>query len=149
MNYMGYQAYPNQATMDRVSQSIMQQPQGNYYMPQQPQQQSYASNTNITFVNGIEGAKAMQLQPNSSQLMMDSDNTMFYVKSTDNLGIAKISAYSFTEVDLNNLGSVIKADSQPKEPEVTGEQYNALLAKVEELERFKNHAEEKLQGLID
>ena len=59
----------------------------------QPMQQ----NTNITFVNGIEGAKAFQLSPNSSVLMMDSENQKFYVKTTDNLGVAKITSYSFSE----------------------------------------------------
>lgn len=47
--------------------------------------QSFQSQTNITFVNGIEGAKAFQLRQNSNVLLMDSDNSKFYVKSTDNL----------------------------------------------------------------
>lgn len=52
--------------------------------------QSFQSQTNITFVNGIECAKAFQLRQNSNVLLMDSDNYKFYVKSTDNLGIANI-----------------------------------------------------------
>ncbi len=149
MNYTGYQPYPNQVTVDRLSQSMMtpQSQQGNYYMPQQPQTQNYSSNTNITFVNGIEGAKGLQLPPNSSQLMMDSDSTMFYVKSTDNLGIAKISAYTFTEVDLNDLGRVVKREEVP--PQVTLEDYNKLLSKVEELDKFKQLAEDKLASLME
>ena len=57
--------------------------------------QSFQSQINITFVNSIEGAKAFQLRQNSSVLLMDSDKSKFYVKSTDNLGIANISSYSF------------------------------------------------------
>lgn len=59
--------------------------------------QNFQAQTNVTFVNGIEGAKAFQLRPNSNVLLMDSDNSKFYVKSTDNLGIANISSYSFVE----------------------------------------------------
>ena len=57
--------------------------------------QFFHAQTNITFVNCIEGANAFQLRPNSNALLMDSYNYKFYVKSTDNLGIANISSYSF------------------------------------------------------
>lgn len=35
-------------------------------------------------------------------LLMDSDNSKFYVKSKDNLGVAKISSYTLTEDKISN-----------------------------------------------
>lgn len=52
--------------------------------------QNFQAQTNITFVNSIEDDNAFQLRPNSNVLLMDSNNSKFYVKSTDNLGIANI-----------------------------------------------------------
>lgn len=57
--------------------------------------QNFHTQTNITFVNGIEGAKAFKLRPNSNVLLMDSDNYKFYIKSTDNFGIVNIKTYIF------------------------------------------------------
>lgn len=95
--------------------------------------QNFQAQTNITFVNGIEGAKAFQLRLNSSVLLMDSDNSKFYVKSTDNLGIANIILYSF--VEYKNLHIENVAVSQPSN---TGEQntklYEEMKTKVSELE---------------
>lgn len=59
--------------------------------------QNFQTQTNITFVNCIEGDKVFQLRPNSNVSLMDSDNYKFYVKSTDNLGIVNINSYSFVE----------------------------------------------------
>ena len=94
--------------------------------------QSFQSQTNITFVNGIEGAKAFQLRQNSNVSLMDSDNYKFYVKSTDNIGIANISSYSFVED--KNLPIENVAASQPSN---TGEQntklYEEMKTKISEL----------------
>lgn len=52
--------------------------------------QNFQEQTNITFVNGIEGAKAFQLRPKSNVLLMNSSCYKFYTKSTDNFGIVNI-----------------------------------------------------------
>lgn len=94
--------------------------------------QSFQAQTNITFVNGIKGAKDFQLRQNSNVLLMDSDNYKFYVKSTDNLGIANISSYSF--VEYKNLPVENVAANQPSN---TGEQniklYEEMKTKISEL----------------
>ena len=48
-----------------------------YQQNQQLQNSNMQTDTNITFVNGIEGAKAFQLRPNQSVILMDSDNSKF------------------------------------------------------------------------
>lgn len=109
-----------------------------------PQQQT---DTNITFVNGIEGAKAFQMRPNQSVILMDSDNSKFYVKSTDNLGVAKISSYSFTEDEISQA----KVQSQANTADsvaISKEEYSAILNKISELEVKTNELNSKLSELL-
>lgn len=108
---------------------------------------NFQEQTNITFVNGIEGAKAFQLRPNSSVLLMDSDNSKFYVKSTDNLGIANITSYNFVED--KNLPVKNIAASQPSN---TGEQntklYEEMKTKISELESKVDELQSKLNEVL-
>lgn len=105
--------------------------------------QSFQAQTNITFVNSIEFSKAFQLRTNSNVFLMDSDNSKFYVKSTDNLGIANINSYSFVED--KNLQVENVAANQPSN---TGEQntklYNEMKNKIDELDYNVNELQSKL-----
>lgn len=108
--------------------------QGGGYQPQNYQNSpSFSQNTNITFVNGIEGAKAVQLSPNSNVLLMDSDNSKFYVKSTDNLGVPKITSYSFTE-DTNLPVASLTPANLGELGVVTTEEFTEVTKKLTELE---------------
>lgn len=66
---------------------------------QAPQTQTMAQNNNhaggITWVNGIEGAKAYQLAPNTTALLMDSEGSRFYIKTTDTSGMPTIRPDAF------------------------------------------------------
>lgn len=72
----------------------------NYQQAQQaqtiPQNNNHAGG--ITWVNGIEGAKAYQLAPNTTALLMDSEGSRFYIKTTDTSGMPTIRRFSFTEI---------------------------------------------------
>lgn len=109
--------------------------------------QSFQSQTNITFVNCIECAKAFQLRPNSNVLLMDSDNYKFYVKSTYNLGIVNIRTYIFVED--KNLHSENVAANQPSN---TGEQntkiYEEMKNKIDELESKVIELQSKLNEVL-
>lgn len=109
--------------------------------------QNFQAQTNITFVNGIEDAKAFQLRHNSNVLLTDYDNSKFYVKSTDNLGIANISSYSF--VKDKNLPIENVAANQPSN---TGEQntklYEEMKNKVSDLESKVDELQSKLNEVI-
>lgn len=89
-NYGQFPTYSAISSYGQIAGQNAQQSPNNYYQNFQPQSSNFNQQTNITFVNGIEGAKAFQMSPNSSALLMDSDNSKFYVKSTDSLGVAKI-----------------------------------------------------------
>jgi len=70
--------------------------QNNYY----PQRMYNTVNNNgITWVQGIEGAKAYQLMPNSNILLMDSENEgIFYIKISDNVGMCNLRTFKFEEI---------------------------------------------------
>ena len=89
-NFQQNQSFNNYLPYNRYTANLAQQ-NANF------NNQSFQSQTNITFVNYIECAKAFQLRQNNNVLLMDSDNYKFYIKSTDNLCIANISQYSFVE----------------------------------------------------
>lgn len=66
-------------------------------MPNQPQYRM--NNSGITWVQGIEGAKAYQLFPNSNALLMDSEtNDTFYIKTSDNIGMCNLRKFKYSEV---------------------------------------------------
>lgn len=54
----------------------------------QQQAQPTVQGSSITFVNGLEGAKGYMLPPNNTVILTDSDNSKFYIKSTDAVGMA-------------------------------------------------------------
>lgn len=69
----------NQAPMDQLSQLRQQQVQ--------PMQQPAQQGGGILWVQGEEGAKAYMVAPGSSVLLMDSENSSFYIKSSDASGM--------------------------------------------------------------
>ena len=63
----------------------------NTYYPQQ--------NNGINWVQGIEGAKAWQLPPNSNVLLMDSENdNRFYIKISDAVGMCNLRIFNYSEI---------------------------------------------------
>lgn len=59
------------------------------------------SNQTYAYVNGIEGAKAYQVYPNQTMLLMDSEKPVFYFKSSNAIGQTSIKAFKFEEIDIN------------------------------------------------
>lgn len=56
----------------------------------------YNNNQQIIKVNGINGANAYQLMPNSSVLLLDATSPRIYLAQTDGAGYKTISAYKLT-----------------------------------------------------
>jgi len=77
------------------------QPQS--YLPQSYQPQSYQQvsttqpNYGIQWVQGTEGARAYILPPNSSALLMDSETSTFYIKTTDASGMPSLRIFDYVE----------------------------------------------------
>lgn len=89
--YNPYQQYP-------YTQGNTQQ----FQMPQQPQAQVQQTNyLPLTFVNGIEGAKAFIVNPNQVIYLKDSDSNLLFEKKADSQGKYTITAFELKQVDYN------------------------------------------------
>lgn len=128
--YMGGYNYgqyynPLQPQMDRLAQMQAQ------YQQQQPQVPQ--TNQGILWVQGEAGAKSYLVAPNTSVLLMDSENSQFYIKTTDQAGMPTLRTFVYQEV----TGATQNAQKQPEEnldnKYVTRQEYNDLRGKYEEL----------------
>lgn len=139
-NFQQNQSFNNYITYNSYTANLAQQ-NANF------NNQNFQAQTNITFVNGIEVAKAFKLRPKSNVLLMNSDNSKFYVKNTDNFGIANIYSYSFVEE--KNLPVENVAANQPSN---TGEQntklYEEMKNKISELESKVDELQSKLNDVL-
>lgn len=68
-------------------------------MMQNPYLQNQQTTNGINWVQGIEGAKAWQLQPNSNIVLLDSENDgKFYIKTSDNVGMCNLRMFKYEEI---------------------------------------------------
>lgn len=98
-------------------QQQMQQNQFSQFQQTQPQ----IPTQNLIRVNGIDGAKAYQMTPNSTVALFDSNEDILYVKSTDGAGFPQIRKFRFVEIQ----------ESQTQQTE------NVDFVSREEFENFK------------
>lgn len=112
------------------------------YQQQQPQMQNpqptMQMQSNIEYVNGIEGAKAFILPPNTQKLLLDSDNSFFYIKTTDTQGKPTVKRFKYVDVDAEQSPK----EETPKVKYATMEQLGQLSDRLNDLskdiERMKN-----------
>lgn len=92
-----------------------------------------AQNNGIIWVQGVEGAKAYQIAPNSNVLLMDSENDgRFYIKTCDNIGMCSLRYFDYSETS----AATIKA------PEFDTTQFvtkNELAAVINDLKEGLKH----------
>jgi len=72
-------------------------PYNNFQQPNQSQSNNNQSQNNIIWVKGKENARSMQLKPNSTVILLDSETGKFYIKTTDDIGLGKLRVFSYTE----------------------------------------------------
>lgn len=78
-------------------------PINNPFFSQPNYQNRMTNNNRITWVNGIEGAKAFQIEPNSNILLLDSDTQgRMYIKTCDNIGMCNLRIFTYEEVTENS-----------------------------------------------
>lgn len=66
-----------------------------------------SNNNGIVWVQGVEGAKAYQLMPNSNAMLMDSENdNIFYIKVSDNVGMCTLRTFRYEEITSTPTNSV-------------------------------------------
>ena len=74
--------------------------QGQQQNPYIQQRATYPVQSNgIIWVQGVEGAKAYQMSPNSIMQLMDSENDgIFYIKVSDNIGMTTLRVFRYEEI---------------------------------------------------
>ena len=93
------------------------------HIPPTPQQSN-----SITWVQGIEGAKAYPVGAGNSVLLMDSDNQFMYIKSADNAGMPTLKIYAYSEVTETKT---------PEEPKIDMAEYVTKTELEEALAKIK------------
>lgn len=139
-------AYPNQfsqpyqytyqpqvpAPMDRLAQLQAQQYQ---MMPTQMSGTSQPPQTNqgLLWVQGEAGAKSYLVAPNTTVLLMDSEGSRFYLKSTDNAGMPSLRVFEYSEVTQNAPQVQQSVPTNLDDKYVTREEYSRLQAQYTEI----------------
>lgn len=72
-----------------------------FLQPQMSVSAQPQSTNAIEYVNGIEGAKAYIMQPNSTRWLMDSDGSYFYLKTSNAQNQASVKMYEYKEIDIS------------------------------------------------
>ena len=127
MAYNYGNGYPYSIGNMGYSQNYNAQPQMNYQqMPQQPQMsyQAPTQNQSIIWVQGEAGAKAYPVAAGQSVLLMDSEDAVLYVKSTDMTG-RPLPMESYDLVKRDTVVSVpqISQKAQHAQPAQMSEEY--------------------------
>ena len=85
--------------MNQFSNPMFSPQMQNPYLTQRANQYYQPQTNGINWVQGIEGAKAWQLSPNSNVMLLDSENDgRFYIKVSDNVGMCTLRVFSYTEI---------------------------------------------------
>lgn len=138
-----YNAYSNLQN----TQQNFPQPQQQAQAPQAQPQQQFMMQSNIEYVNGIEGAKAFILPPNTQKLLLDSDNPFFYIKTTDLQGKPSVRRYKYIDVDAEQKPEA-KEEEKPTYY-VSLEQFTNLLNDFndlkDEFQRYKTTKSKKAE----
>ena len=131
-----YNAY---ATLQNNQQNFPQPQQQPQNAQPQPQQQ-VPIQSNIEYVNGIEGAKAFILPPNAQKLLLDSDNPFFYIKTTDLQGKPSVRRFKYIDIDAEKVDT--KQDDKSLDNYVSFDQFTQLLNDFndlkDEFQKYKN-----------
>lgn len=118
---------------------------GNYYAPyfqvpdtlaqfkapyQSPQQAPQQQNSGLLWVQGETGAKSFLVAPGQSALLMDSEATRFYLKSTDNSGMPlPLRIFEYQEITRQATAKTELAAMDPGQY-VTREEFETRLAQM-------------------
>lgn len=87
---------------------------------------------NIIWVTGKENARSMQLQPNSTVILLDNDSNKFYIKTTDDIGLGKLRVFNYTE-QLDQPTTQQQSTNQPSidaSQFVTKQELEKMIAKL-------------------
>ena len=121
-------------------------PYNNYMPPAMnlaAQQSMQPNNVQISFTNGLTGAKGYSVPPNTTIFLMDSDAPQFYIKQSDRNGMCTIKAYKFEEMAENDAAKIPETIDTTKF--VTKEELSVI---IQELTAALNTKAEPVKSLL-
>jgi hypothetical protein len=125
-NYMFPQGY-QPAILPQYQQAINQLQQN------VPQQQVQPQNNGIIWVQGEQAAKGYPVAPNQSVLLMDSEQSAFYIKSADNAGMPQpLRIFDYSERNTNPV-PVQQASQQSEQNFVTHTEFEEKLEEIKSM----------------
>ena len=140
-SFNGYQNYMNN-TRNYSS-------QGSYLQPQQQTQPQQSYQNNIIWVKGKENARSMQLPPNSTIILLDSEVGKFYIKTTDDIGLGKLRVFNYIEQPDNQQKSSQMETTIPEidlSNYVTKQEMEQMLKEIRDNEQSISRAKPKRQS---
>lgn len=90
-------------------------------------------NNGINWVQGEAGARAWMVSPNSSTLLMDSEEQKFYIKTADGSGMPKLRTFEYREITHAEVQNSPFNGSDAQI--ITKEEWNALLSEIDALKK--------------
>ena len=120
----GYGAAPDNLTQYRMAQ--MQQPQ---QMAQQMPQQTAQPASPIIWVQGEAGAKSYLVAPGNTVMLLDSENSTFYLKSADASGMPMpLRIFDYKERAAQN--QPVSGDGSNVDKFVTRDEFERKMAEI-------------------
>lgn len=104
-----------------------QQPPYGY---QNPYPQAQPQKPTFDFVNGVEGAKSYQVMPAQTAILMDTENSACYIKTSNGIGQASIKYFKVTECQESDL-----RHQQPTVDFATKDDLKSILDRLDSLEK--------------
>ena len=101
----------------------------NYYPQTYPYYQQ-PSNNGLTWVSGIESAKAWYIAPNTTVALWDSESQTIYIKSADASGMPSMKILDYA---LREPTSPVERVSDAKVDYLTREDLNALYEQISDI----------------
>lgn len=103
-------------------------------MPQ-PQPTQPSGTSGLVWVQGEAGAKSYLMTPNQTALLMDSENQVFYLKSTDNAGMPlPLRIFDYSERTQKLAEPPMTAIPDMDSKYVLRAEYDEMVSKYAELE---------------
>lgn len=110
--------------------------QPNTQIQQQPQM-----NNGIIWVQGESGAKSYLVARNQSVLLMDSENNVFYIKSSDNSGMPMpLRIFDYTERTQQQTKQI---NTQPNNDYITRKEFEKRLSELKNAKQSVSTNESK------
>lgn len=125
--------------------------QNQYSLPTQPAPQ----NQGFNWVSGETGAKSWLVGNGQTVLLMDSENPVFYLKSSDQAGMPlPLRIFDYTERTQNNVQGSNSTFNNSDGEFVTRKEYEAICGKYDELKAMiedmqRPRTSRKKEGLAD